>query len=304
MPLCVFPKCFLPQLCEQRSMSVEQLLDVLAGVDLDGVEFYWPFLPQDSDGRTDKKALHRYRELAERQGRRIPMLCYSPDFTKLDRADRQREVSSQTKAIDAAAELGATYCRVLSGQARPGVAREQGIWWVVECIQQAIEHAARRGIVLVMENHYKDGYWQYPEFAMPMGIYLEILDRIEPSAHFGVNFDPSNAVIAGEDPLVFLQAVKDRVRTLHASERYLKGGTLADLRAMERDPHKGYAQILEHGAPGRGFIDYEGIFAILREIGFDGWISIEDGSDPKTGLADIAESAAFLRGMMNRYDIA
>ena len=288
-------------------MSVEQLLDALADLDLDGVEFYWAFLPKNRHETVDMHALQRYRKLAERQGRCIPMLCYSPDFTKPDPADRQREALGQMKAIDAAAELGATYCRVLSGQARPEIKREDGIAWVAACIRQAIEHAARRGIVLVMENHYKDGYWQYPEFAMPMDIYLEILAQIEPSDHFGVNFDPSNAVIAGEDPLVFLEAVKDRVRTLHASERYLRDGTLQDLRNLERDPHKGYAEILQHGAPGRGFIDYEAIFKILKDAGFgrggDGWISIEDGNDPATGLADIAESATFLRGMMKKYDL-
>src|SRR2546429_5712535 len=36
-------------------------------------------------------------------------------------------------------------------------------------------HAASRKIVLNMENHYKDGYWLYPEFAQDTEIFLEII---------------------------------------------------------------------------------------------------------------------------------
>jgi sugar phosphate isomerase/epimerase len=82
--------------------------------------------------------------------------------------------------------------------------------------------------------------------------------------------------------------------TMHASDRFLKPGhTLEELRQAEEGP--GYAAILVHGVTGRGMNDYARIFALLREAGFDGWISIEDGMN---GLEEIRESAQFLRGMM------
>jgi sugar phosphate isomerase/epimerase len=144
-----------------------------------------------------------------------------------------------------------------------------------------------------MENHYKDGYWQHPEFAQKSDVFMEIITRIQ-SPWFGVQFDPSNAVVAGEDPVELLQQLKERVVTMHASDRYLKPGfTLEDLKQAEEGP--GYASILVHGATGRGLNDYPGIFRLLREAGFDGWISIEDGMN---GLEEIRESARFLRGMM------
>src|SRR2546429_1243331 len=40
-------------------------------------------------------------------------------------------------------------------------------------------HAASRKIVLNMENHYKDGYWLYPEFAQDTEIFLEIIGQID-----------------------------------------------------------------------------------------------------------------------------
>ena len=146
-----------------------------------------------------------------------------------------------------------------------------------------------------MENHYKDNYWRYPEFAQPMKIFTAILDQIE-SPWLGVNFDPSNALLAGEEPLELLERVKHRVVSMHASDRYLSSGTLADLRREEDSI--GYAQRLSHGVIGKGLNDYDKIFATLKSIGFSSWISIEDGMN---GVEDLRESVRFLRAKINEY---
>ena len=67
-------------------------------------------------------------------------------------------------------------CRILSGQRYPDVSREQGLAWVVECIEQVLPVAREQGIILGLENHYKDGFWQYPEFAQKMDVFLELLE--------------------------------------------------------------------------------------------------------------------------------
>ena len=52
--------------------------------------------------------------------------------------------------------------------------------------------------------------------------------------HFGVQYDPSNAIVAGDDPIDLLMAVADRVVSMHASDRYLAEGTqLEDLRLAD-----------------------------------------------------------------------
>jgi sugar phosphate isomerase/epimerase len=90
---------------------------------------------------------------------------------------------------------------------------------------------------------------------------------------------------------------------MHASDRYFQGGDLDDLRKLEANPATGYATILQHGVIGQGLNDYDRIFGILREAGFAGWISIEDGMDPQTGAADIAASAVFLRRKMREHGL-
>jgi sugar phosphate isomerase/epimerase len=188
-----------------------------------------------------------------------------------------------------AAELGASYCRVLSGQRRPDVSREDGLRFAAEGIEACLPHAAERGVTLILENHYKDNFWDYPEFAQHMDVFCDLVDRIH-SPHFGVNYDPSNTILAGEDPLALLGRIKHRVVTMHASDRYLAEGTIEDLRKEEVG--RGYASRLRHGVIGKGLNDYDAIFRTLRGVGFDGWISIEDGEH---GIEQLEESARFLR---------
>ena len=189
--------------------------------------------------------------------------------------------------------LGGSFCRVLSGQRRPEVSREDGIAYTAESIEECIPHAMERGITLVIENHYKDNYWTYPEFAQRMEIFCELVARVD-SPHFGVNYDPSNTVLAGEDPLELLERVKHRVVTMHASDRFLIEGTLEDLRNEEMDS-LGYAERLSHGEIGKGLNDYNAIFGTLKAVGFDGWVSIEDGVD---GFEQMQRSVSFLRQKM------
>ena len=48
MPLAAFPKCFLDHLCVAKTMSVDEWIDrAAAELDVDGLEFYWGFTPQE-----------------------------------------------------------------------------------------------------------------------------------------------------------------------------------------------------------------------------------------------------------------
>lgn len=280
-------------------MTVEQWITLAADqLNIDGLEFYWGFTPQG-----DESALRRLRQRVEDHGLCIPMMCYSPDFIKPDPAERGQEIEAQERAIEATALLGGSLCRVLSGQRRAGVTQADGVRWAAESIQACLPHAQAHGVTLILENHYKDGYWQFPEFAQKGEVFLELLKAIPPSPWFGVNFDPSNAIIAGEDPIALLEAVKHRVVSMHASDRYFEGGTAEDLRRQDNHPQQGYAPILKHGVIGRGLNDYDRIFSILRSVGFQGWISIEDGQDPVVGMEHLRLSAEFLRAKMAEHGL-
>lgn len=43
-----------------------------------------------------------------------------------------------------------------------------------------------------------DNYWQYPEFAQKAHAFFELVGRLR-HPRFGVNYNPSNTLLAGED---------------------------------------------------------------------------------------------------------
>jgi len=288
--LAAFPKGWLDDLCVSGSLSLAQWIDMGAELKVDGLEFFCGFLDLDQRRRWGE-----YRRMVEDRGMTIPMLCCSPDFTHPDAAFRAEQVEKEKHWIDMAADLGSGYCRILSGQRRPDVAREEGIRYAVEGIEACLPHARDRGMTLIIENHYKDNYWKYPEFAQHTDVFCDLIGRVH-DEHFGVNYDPSNTILAGEDPLELLERVKDRVVTMHASDRYLAEGTIEDLRREE--DAVGYAKQLRHGEIGKGMNDYDAIFATLAAIGFDGWVSIEDGDD---GMQQMHASVKFLRQKMAKH---
>jgi sugar phosphate isomerase/epimerase len=129
-----------------------------------------------------------------------------------------------------------------------------------------------------------------------MDVFVDLISRID-SPIFGVQFDPSNAIAAGEDPLELLEKVKHRVVSIGASDRYLANGTVEDLRKAEGGT-AGYVSFFKHGVIGKGLNDYDAIFKILKDVGFDSWISIEDGVD---GIEQMHQSADFLREKIKKY---
>lgn len=287
--LAVFPKCYIDQLCVNRTMTLFEWIELAATLGIDGLEFYSGFLEDDEPFLKSVKATLKRHNLA------MPMLCCSPDFTQLDPLLLQQEIEREKRMIEIAAFFSGRFCRVLSGQRRPGLTRESGVAQVVRVIQDLLPFAEEHGIVLTMENHYKDNYWQYPEFAQKSDIFAEIVEQID-SPWFGVNFDPSNAILAGEDPLALLERVKHRVVSMHASDRYLKCGTIEDLRKEEDS--LGYARRLSHGVIGKGMNDYDKIFSTLRSVGFNSWISIEDGLE---GMDNLRESVHFLKNKIDYH---
>src|SRR6185295_706246 len=150
-------------------------------------------------------------------GQTSSMLCFSPDFTHPDADERTRQIARQRDAIDLTVRLGARFCRTLSGQQRPGLGRREGIERTIDGLCRSLDYAEQRDVVLCLENHYKDGTWQYPEFAQAEDVFLEILDRLD-SPRLGVQYDPSNAIVGGYDPIRFLERVMRRVVTMHASD--------------------------------------------------------------------------------------
>ena len=272
-------------------MKLSEWIELGSRLGIDGLEWYAGFLEMEKE-----ENWRLFRRMVEDKGMVIPMMCCSPDFTHPDKAFRDKEIQKQRHWIEMTDELGGKYCRVLSGQYRPELTEDEGIKYASESIQACLPYAKSLGITLILENHYKDDFWDYPEFAQKRELFTQLVNSIK-HTNFGVNYDPSNAFLAGEDPLDLLYEVSERVVTMHASDRFLKYGTIEDLK-NEESGVTGYAARLSHGEVGKGLNDYDAIFTELKRVGFDNWISIEDGVD---GMDQLQRSVVFLKKKIDQY---
>jgi sugar phosphate isomerase/epimerase len=288
-----FPKCFIDQIASGQ-MPLLEWIEMAQRLKPEGLEMYERFFPS-----FENDYLQRVRDSLQIAGFTMPMFCCSPDFTSPDPDKRKREIEREAEMIEVTRFLGGprSVCRILSGQRYPEVNWEQGRDWVLGAIHTLLPVAREYDVILGMENHYKDGFWVYPEFAQKMDRFTEIVSAVTDQEHFGVQYDPSNAIVAGDDPIELLRAIADRVVSMHASDRYLaEGASLDDLRGS--DGTIGYSEKLRHGVTGKGLNDYDAIFQILSEHQYGGWISIEDGMN---GMEEMAESIAFLRSMIQKW---
>jgi sugar phosphate isomerase/epimerase len=289
-----FPKCYLDAISTERSMSVFDWIDMARSLPAEGLEMYEGFFES-----LDNDYLDRVGGAIAEAGFVMPMLCCSPDFTQPQADGRKKAVEREIRMVEITRRLGGpgSFCRVLSGQRYPEVSRQQGIEWVCECIEQVLPAARENQVVLALENHYKDGHWKFPEFAQKQDVFLELLAAIAERRNFGVQFDPSNAIVAGDDPVELLRRVVDRVVTMHASDRYLEPGVSLDA-LRQADGTLGYSPHLRHGVTGQGLNDYDALFGILAEADFQGWVSIEDGMN---GIEEMRRSLEFLHQKREQY---
>jgi sugar phosphate isomerase/epimerase len=293
MNIAAFPKCYLEDITEGK-LSLFKWIDMARDLGADGLEMYEGFLQS-----LDDAYLEEVRHAIHSAGFAMPMLCCSPNFTNPDEEGRKEAIRHEIKMVEVTRKLGGAkaVCRVLTGQRYPEVSLGQGLQWVTEAINEVLIAAREHDIVLGLENHYKDGYWKYPEFAQKKDVFLQVLNAIPELGYFGVQYDPSNAIVAGDDPIELLREVASRVVSMHASDRYLEpGASLDDLK--QADGTLGYSPKLKHGVTGKGLNNYDAIFKILKEVGYNGWISIEDGMN---GMEEMKESVEFLKRMRERY---
>src|SRR5262249_30344930 len=145
-----------------REMSVFEWIRMAKQLDADGLEMYSGFFES-----FESSYLDRVGDAVAASGFTMPMFCCSPDFTAPAPDKRKREVEREALMIEVTRQVGGrrSVCRILSGQRYPEVSWEQGKEWVVAAIEELLPVAREHDVILGLENHYKDGFWKYPEFA-------------------------------------------------------------------------------------------------------------------------------------------
>lgn len=127
-------------------------------------------------------------------------------------------------------------------------------------LMEAARAAEPRGVLIGIEPHQ-----QYSR--TPAG--LDRIAGLVDSPAIGINFDTGNSYLAGEDPLVWLERVKDRLVHLHAK----------DITVKQSSAERGKVTGTPVGcACGEGVIDWQRVIAVCRTCPRDIVFSVECGT--------------------------
>jgi len=264
----------MPDIVRNKTLTVEDWLLKARAFGLDAVEMYWLFL-EDRKQSELGGVIATLKDL----GLKVSMLTCSPDLTNPDPITRRQQMSQMEQNIEMAHRLGAPFVRVTTGQTHPGLTEEYGMALVEDSLMSLSEFAYPLGVKLAIENHYRDRcVWEREDFAASADVFLKLFERIK-TLPIGVNFDCSNQLVRGEDPLLVLKEIKKRVVGVHASDRLVGE--------------------YQHSVIGEGSVPFDDIFAILAAEGFFGYISAEDGNPE--GDEGFKRSLAFLRRKIDEY---
>ena len=248
--------------------TVADWIQLGAELGLDAVDFSIKFFPN-----RDAETIKNTRAALEKFNIEACMIACYCDFTHPDAAQRAQELTDLKTDIALAEALGVKFIRVTAGQNHPSIERQTGVRWVTDGFRRALDAAEKHGITLAYENHTKGAPWDYWDFSQPSEIFLEILDALADTP-LGVCFDTANPLVLGEDVLKLLEEVIQRVVVLH----------IFDLQAVG---------VFEPVRVGTGVSPIPQIFSRMRQVGYDGWLSIEEAS--RTGQEGFTQSIAYVR---------
>ena len=195
------------------------------------------------------------RDLAHRcfaNGLTVSGTAIGNDFALPPGDARDREIAHCKHWIDVAAVLGAPVIRIFAGKVPKGGDEAETIDRCAAGINECLPYAAEHGVHLALENH--GGITATP------GQMLKIIDRVDDSPYFGVNFDSGN--FQTDDPY----------------------GDLAKIA-----PYAINAQVKPYMRPGgnKEEPDLKRILGILGDAGYRGWLVMEyeGGGDPREQTA-------------------
>ena len=195
------------------------------------------------------------------------------DLSHPDEAKRRAAVEQWKKAVDIGAELGSPILNMVS--AHPFAMRDsveiprittkplvqkyattnvpRGVDWdrnyndYVGALRECAEACGKAGVKMSVEPH-PGRYLANHDGA------LRLLEHVDHPA-IGINFDPSHTFPTGDFPNITVYRLGKRIIHLHVSD------------------NDGVTNV--HWRPGMGKIDWVAMFQALKDVGYDGTVSIE-----------------------------
>lgn len=243
---------------------IENVIDHAAELGFEGVEILHRQMRDESPSY-----VNGLKRRAFLRGLSLPMLSIHQDFVFPAADERRRHVAHTRRCLELAARLGIPCVRLNSGRWKtipsfdelmkvkgqepplPGYTCDDAVGWCVSAIEQLIPVCERLGVMLALENHWG--------LTTSVDTLLRIHKMVD-SPWLGVNLDTGNYP---GDPYEGIRRLAPFASIVQA-KTYYGGGEWYSLD-----------------------LDYRRIAGILREAGFQGWVSLEmEGREEARGAVE------------------
>ena len=274
--------------CFKRPM--EESIALAGALGMDGIQIYavgGEFCPDALLGNPEK--IEAYRALLAKYNLTVSALCGDLGGHGFEiEADNAARIEKTNRIVDLACEFGTTVVTTHIGVI-PEDENCEKYRVMLTALQACGAYAASRGVTLAIETG--------PETAPVLASFVKKAGK-----GVGVNLDPANFVmVTGQDPAEAVYLLKDWIVHTH-----LKDGKML----KKSNPLEIYNHFAEGGIEalnvadyfietpvGEGDVEFDAYVKALREIGYDGFLTIEreTGADPS---ADIRKAAEYARAKL------
>ncbi|MGH9339004.1 MAG: sugar phosphate isomerase/epimerase family protein, partial [Acidobacteriota bacterium] len=232
-------------------MDLFGFIDWCADMGLSGTELTSYYFKENFDDAY----LHDLRLHAFKRGVTVSGTAVRNDFCMPPGPEREKEVAGVKRWVDVAAELFAPHIRIFAGNVPRGADKSAALIWVADAIKEVLDYAAKRGIVIGLENH--------GGITARAADHLAICDAVGESPWFGINLDTGNYRTNAYEELAM--AAPRSVNVQIKAEIHLNDGT---------------------DVP----VDLEKIRDILMAADYKGWVALEyEAENPKTEIPKYIE---------------
>lgn len=274
--------------CMKRNTLAEALADA-ARLGADGVQIYattGEFTP-DTLGAEAKA---KYKALLSRHGLEISALCGDMGGYGFERAeDNALRIEKTKRIIDLAVEFSARVVTTHIGVI-PDEKTHPRYAVMLSALTECGSYAAAKGVTLAIETG--------PEKAKTLKAFIE-----DTEGGVGVNLDPANfTMVTGQDAVEAVSILKNYIVHTHVKDGRkidpeLKAETVYHAFAVGGVAALNACKGFEELPIGQGDVDWKSYMKALREIGYDGYLTIEReaGDAP---FDDIRSAVKFIRSFV------
>jgi sugar phosphate isomerase/epimerase len=173
---------------------------------------------------------------------------WHPSWIEPDPHYRRIRINHTKRALTLAKELGAPNITTEPGGPVEGRSWNECLNLFVEMLKPVVEHAEKEQVMLLVEPE--------PDLLIETADqYLEFASKLS-SPYLGLNFDIGHSFCVKDDPPATIRRLGHLIRHVH----------LEDIAAT---------RVHHHLIPGEGVIDFAATLGALKEVGYDGWVTIE-----------------------------